>query len=92
MCGGNPPDEPVGSGQETVSSEETADEDAEIVDLVNDIADIVAWQQAGFETDWSHYPFETKRLVQLWFSTMSEVAAIQNTRMQIFLKSWFKEK
>lgn len=68
------------------------EEENDIVDLVNDIADIVAWEHAGFRTEWSQYPFETKRLVQLWRTTEREVAAIQNTRMQIFLKSWLKEK
>lgn len=97
-CGGNPPEpESVQNAECTMHNEDDADpepdaDEDEIVDLVNDIADIVDWENAGLQTDWSHYPFETKKLVQLWRSTEREVAAIQNTRMQIFLKSWFKEK
>lgn len=101
-CGGNPPDE--GSSGSGSGSEETEgeagnaaapaahDEAAEVDDLVQDVADIIAWENAGFTTDWSQYPIEIKNLVKYWRSAETDIANIRESRMQTFLKSWFKEQ
>jgi len=58
--------------------------------MVEEIADIIAWENAGFATDWSHYPYETKELVKVWRNAERDVAAIQMTRTQIWYKAQFK--
>lgn len=87
-CGGSPP-VPGNAGDPPASA---ADEASEIDDLVTDIADIIAWEDAGFATDWDHYPFQIRALVKYWRAAERDVTAIRDTRMQAFLKSWFKEQ
>lgn len=93
QCGGNPPED---SGQWSVVSGESEDqkpntEDQEIEDLVNDIADITAWEDAGFPTDWQVYDFTVKQLVRVWRSAEREITEIRDRRMQAFIKGFFKE-
>lgn len=43
-------------------------------------------------TDWDRYPFEYSRLFQVWRNAEREIATIQSSRLQAFIKSWFKEQ
>lgn len=84
-CGGRPPLSPDdGEGDSVAESEEVAA-------LIDDIEDIVGWEDAGFATDWRCYRYEIKSLVKYWRLAEREVIEIRATRMQAFIKGFFKE-
>jgi hypothetical protein len=94
-CGGNPPDEEESKVQGPTPNDEvgldndqlSTNDDHEVDDLVADIADIIAWENAGFDTDWSEYDFPTRQLVRIWRSKEREISEIRQTRMQAWLKT-----
>lgn len=94
QCGGNPPmvsDEATGTGDESDKAGDAELTDDEIDDLIGDVEDIVKWENAGFATDWMHYDFDTWLLVREWRDAERDVTALQATRMQMFIKGFFKE-
>lgn len=91
-CGGNPPVSAESGVRSRESDDSQLSEHDELEELFDEIADIVKWQKAGSETDWSHYPYEYRRLMRVWDEAEREIAAIQQMRWQIFLKSKFKEQ
>lgn len=64
--------------------------DEEIEEFVDEIADIVRWEDAGFATDWSAYDLATKQLAVVWREAESDVRLLQTRRLQSFLRGWFK--
>lgn len=79
-CDGNIPRKPAKQTQES-----TADV------LVEEVEDLIAWENAGFKTAWEHYPFETAMLFKEWRNAELAVSEIRNIRMQAFLKGWMTE-
>lgn len=69
---------------------ETGLTDDEIEDAVDDITDIVAWEDAGFPTDWTAYSLETKQLYRLWRSTEADVEEERRRRFDALVKSFLK--
>lgn len=63
----------------------------EIDELIGDIEDLVKWGKSQ-PTDWDYYPYDIRRLVRVWHDAESDVAALQQGRIQAFIKSWFKEQ
>ncbi len=59
--------------------------------MVNEIADIVFWEDAGDVTEWHLYPFETRQLFGIWREAEKQINRIQQGRMQSFIKSFAGE-
>jgi hypothetical protein len=47
------------------------------------------WEDAGFKTDWSAYPFYVYELFVLWRNTEREITELRQRRIDIFLKGNF---
>lgn len=58
--------------------------------IVDDIEDMADWADAGFETDWSCYDFETLQLYQLWRRTECEVRELRARRFDALVKGFMK--
>lgn len=80
-CDGNPPDEPEEEGSGPTSEEQ---------DLADLIEDIVDWEDAGFETDWSEYDFEICRLARYWRQCEREIERLHTGRFQAVIKGFLK--
>lgn len=73
------------------SSDATSEmSDAETADIVADIESIVDWENAGFVTDWTAYPFWTKQLVVVWRNAEAEIDRLHTMRFQAVLKGFLK--
>lgn len=79
-----PPFESRESGESRES-----ESDAEIENLVDEIAYIIAWENAGIPTDWSVYSFEHQKLAVIWRETEQQVKRIHSIRLQAYLKGHF---
>lgn len=79
----------MASDKRRVTSDEISE--AEAAEMVADIEALVKWENAGFATDWTAYPFTTKRLVAEWRDAEAEVKRIHTYRMQAYLKSKFEQ-
>ena len=64
-----------------------SDEAEEIVDAIEDMAE---WADAGFETDWSCYSFETMQLYQVWRRTEAVVEENRRRRFDALVKGFLK--
>lgn len=67
---------------------EAQDEAEEITELVEEIADIIAWEDGGFSTDWSLYPFEYQKLFVVFRQAERQIERIKEIRFQNFVKSF----
>lgn len=74
---------------EKVDVNEDLADAGEVEKLVNEIADIVFWEDAGSGTDWTLYPFETRQLYGIWREAEKQIAKIQAAKMQMFIKSFW---
>ena len=76
------------------SEAETAEdlEAAEVENLVDEIADIVFWEDAASLTDWTLYPFEYRMLYAVWREAERKVRDIRERRMQTFIKSFWGDE
>lgn len=68
----------------------TEPDDNEVTDLVDEIEYIITWQDAGIATDWSAYTFDHQKLAVIWRAAEKQVERLQNSRMQAYLLSKFK--
>jgi hypothetical protein len=66
---------------------ETGEEAEHIVD---EIEDIVLWENAGFATDWSAYEFETMQLVTVWREAEAVVEENRRRRFDALVKGFLK--
>jgi hypothetical protein len=62
-----------------------------VSDLVDEIEDIISWEDAGFKTDWSCYGFEYMRLVKAWREAEKIVRRDQNFNIQCLIRSYLKK-
>lgn len=62
----------------------------EISEIIAEIEDIAAWEEAGFKTDWSVYDFEYMELYRYWVSFEKEARLIHAVRKQAYFKAQFK--
>lgn len=69
---------------------EESDED-ETAQIVEEVSDIVKWENAGFKTDWNCYGFEYKKFVVAWRDAERRVGLTQNSRLQGILRSFYEE-
>ena len=79
-CDGVPPLEPA-----------TQTSTDEVSELVDEIEDIVLWENAGHKIEWTVYPFEFQLLHRYWRQAEMQVKEISEIRMQAFLKGWMTE-
>lgn len=79
-CEGNPPDEPE-KGSEPSSDDQQ---------IVEEIEDMIAWADAGFETDWTAYSFEKTKLYRYWRDCENEIERLHATRFQALIKGFMK--
>lgn len=84
-CNGNPPLAETGDG-----SQETGD-GSDIDELVDEIEDIIEWEDGGHPTDWSCYGYAHKRLVTVWRKAERLIERRQQARLQTFLLGWLKQ-
>lgn len=85
-CEGRPP----AAEFEVESSKLKVEESDEVAELVEEIEDIIEWEDAGHVTDWSCYGFAHARLATVWRKAERYVERRQHGRMQSFLVSWMK--
>jgi hypothetical protein len=64
--------------------------DEEIEFVVDEIEDIVRWEDAGFPTDWDAYDYETMQLVVMWRTTEAVVKENRGRRFDALVKSFLK--
>lgn len=62
----------------------------QIDDLAADIESIVEWEDAGFATDWTEYPFWMKQLAVVWRNAEAEIERLHALRFQAVLKGFLK--
>jgi hypothetical protein len=82
-CDGNPPPDP---------DTPAAAEPDQVTSLIDDIEDIVKWENGGHATDWSCYSFAHAKLVTVWREAENHLSRIQTSRMQSFLLGWMKSE
>lgn len=63
--------------------------DAAVRDLVDNTAQLIAWENAGIETDWAEYSFEQQKLFVIWREAEREVEALHKMRVQAWIKAQF---
>ena len=78
-----------GAGKKKSDEPNEADE---VENLVNEIADIVFWEDAGSLTDWNCYPFETHLLYAVWREAEKQIKNTREIVMQMFIKSFWGTK
>ncbi|MCC7308380.1 MAG: hypothetical protein IT173_12505 [Acidobacteria bacterium] len=83
ICRGCPKFESKGMTAGSVPTEEAED----AVDTIENMAD---WADAGFETDWSCYSFETMQLYQIWRQTEAVLRENRARRMDALVKGFLK--
>lgn len=55
-------------------------ESDDVEDLIDEIADIINWENAGFTTDWSVYPFEYQILNVVWRFSERQIREIREVK------------
>ena len=63
----------------------------ELTELIDEIGDIVEWENAGHSTAWEIYPFEYQILHKTWRKAERQVKEIREMRMQAFIKGWMSQ-
>lgn len=71
-------------------SGEAGESDEEIESAVDDIEDIIRWENAGFKTDWSCYDLETMQLVTVWREAEGVVEEERRRRFDALVKGFLK--
>lgn len=62
--------------------------DDEAEEVVDDIEAMVDWANAGFETDWTCYPFEMLQLYQIWRQTEWVIEESRRRRFDALVKGF----
>jgi hypothetical protein len=57
---------------------------------VDDVADIVDWEDAGFETDWSEYSIEIMELVVYWRDAEKNIRELRARRFDALVQGFLK--
>ena len=79
-CGGVPPKPPAEDDPEY-------DDLEELEDLFDEIEDIIEWENGGFVTDWTVYPFEVRYLVRIWRNCELEIKRLQASWLHAYIKA-----
>lgn len=64
----------------------------DVSELIDEIEDIIIWENAGHQTSWEVYHFDYQILHRHWRQAERQVKEIREIRMQSFLKGWMTEK
>lgn len=76
-CNGNFPIDPS-----TVSEQEVN----EVEELVEEIADIIKWENGGIQTDWTAYEFFYQKLVCEWREAEERLKKLERVRLRKLLE------
>lgn len=63
-------------------------EETETEELVDEIENIVFYENGGSKTDWSCYPFEYLTLASIWRECERQIENRQRQRMKLFIESF----
>lgn len=63
----------------------------DVADLLDEIEDIILWENAGHKIEWELYPFDYAIIHRYWRQAEAEVKAIREIRMQAFIKGWMSQ-
>jgi hypothetical protein len=66
------------------------DNDEEINDLVDDIADMIFLADGGDATDWNEYPIEIYRLFCYWRAAERDISDMRERRLDALVKGFLK--